>query len=447
MKTRVLPQDFGAANDLKYWSSSGSYNYSVANRHLYDKFVAEMSARYYDGMSKRNTNATSPSFVGGEVFDSSKNPQPLFNTCFHTIDKVVNYAYGYVHPAWNIWPGWTSGYYAPYLRSSGAYTGVSKYKADTNFEAWDATSRRAWWSMQPRFEGEVSMLNFLFELKDFRDIAKFAIKVDWASISKTLLTFSKRLSKYRKELMLQPHSVISLSLKSAKALSLLAAQLHLTNEFAIKPLISDLSHIFVQSNQIIEDVQNEFKSKGLEKNTRHFSETSEFKRAITPGRYNAMFFGSGELIKSLFTATLEFKYNYILRLETELFMKYWGLNFTPEVIWEAIPFSFLVDYFCKIGDAIHNVSLDKNCTVFTQQYCESILTTGQEGTFWRGLSNSHAIVDGLPAGPDALIAGRSYSSYVRRVVAPNRGLPTPKFKLPSGKQGLNMVALARCFIK
>lgn len=451
MKTRVLPRDLGEANDLLYENYSSTYSFGT-NYTAFMAYVNAMVSRYYTGMANRSIPVTFNTFSGVETFDSSGLKKPQFNNCMHVIDEIVNHAYAYMTPnaslySWFV-PRWANGFLQNYGRAGyTAYVGPSKYGASADFSQWDATARRAWWAMQPRFEGEISMLNFLFELKDFKDIAKFAMKVDWRTFSKSVRNFRLGLRNWRRNVDKSSYPVLSMMLGTASKGSKAAAKLHLTNEFAIKPFIGDIKKIVSQAGSIVSEVQEQFQSKGLVPQTQHFSESVVSKDTLVPGSNNYMFWANGERIETLFTATLEYKYSYTMRSTDSAIMKYWGLDLTPEVIWEAIPFSFLVDYFVKVGDAIHYASLDKNVSLLEYQYCESLLTKGQEGYWWRNLPDSYAVIDGQMSLGPALVAGRNFSSYVRRVVQPNKGLPTPKFKLPSGKQGINMAALARCFIK
>jgi len=137
-----------------------------------------------------------------------------------------------------------------------------------------------------------------------------------------------------------------------------------------------------------------------------------------------------------------------MRSDSDAFLKYWGLKFTPEVIWNGIPFSFLVDYFFKIGKSIHAMKTDPNVSLLKTQYCESILRTYDSGYVTVAGPNVNLVVNGVVNPSDgSCITGITGTHYKRRVTAPNRGSAIPRIQLPSGRQGANMAALAVCFIK
>ena len=116
-------------------------------------------------------------------------------------------------------------------------------------------------------------------------------------------------------------------------------------------------------------------------------------------------------------------------------------------MWNAIPFSFLVDYFYKVGNAIHAMSVDPNVQLLQRQYCESICRTYANGVVTTGDPRATLCLNGKIVGAGSAQSGYTGSIYVRQVKEPNKGSATPKISLPSGRQGTNMAALARCFIK
>jgi hypothetical protein len=430
----------------------GSYSTLLSPAYL-ERQGSGLITKYYIAMAGRDYVPVywpSVVYTGSESFDSTLNRKPLFNNCNHVIDRMVNYAYGALVASYYNQPYATKGTYVDYYRLAPGTADLSPttYTAKQDFAAFDAASRRAWWEMRPRFEGEVSMLNFLFELKDFKDIAKYATKFNWRNIA-------SQLSSFKQKTRLQPFGTVNRTfgqvaarMGNASYVSKKAAELHLLNEFAIKPLISDVGHILMQARQLVNEVQAEFAKKGLAPQVRHYSEQVVHTDTRTPqikGGYYLSY--SAERHVTIFTATLEYSYDYKLRSDSDAFAKYWGLKLTPEVIWNAIPFSFLIDYFIKVGNAFHSMGLDPNVKVLKHQYCESILQKGLKGCMYMGGPNRNFCIDGKLASDGDLIGGREYTSYCRRVTEPNKGLATPRFSLPSGKQGLNMAALARCFVK
>lgn len=450
-KTRQLPQDVGDTGDLLYYTLSGQTNpWAVAlNEELQKYFDDRILTIFNKYLAYRATPVLSnASFIGNEIFDSSEMPRPQFNTLLHTKNRVANYAYSIMQESYN------SPYmlfYAPYYREPFPWGATLHSIQSGSFEQWDAAARRAWWAMKPRFEGEVSMLNFLFELKDFRDIAKHMLRLRSPSlIADQMRSFSRRLKNIDSRLYSKNHpvSIVSKIVDTGASSAKVAAQIRLVNEFALKPLISDLASIMAQAGLIVREVQKDFYEKGLTEQVRHYSETEVIQDDLVQGNNNMYPYSTGYFCKEVFTATLSYQYNYKMRSDSDAFLTYWGLKFTPEVILDAIPFSFLLDYFAKFGQALHNMKVDPNVKVLPSQYCESILRTYSDGIVATGDSRAHLAINGkYPVSRGDLFSGCTGSSYQRLVKPPNKGLATPRITLPSGRQGANMAALAICFIK
>jgi hypothetical protein len=146
---------------------------------------------------------------------------------------------------------------------------------------------------------------------------------------------------------------------------------------------------------------------------------------------------------------MEFTYDYQTRGLTDALKRYYGFELNAGVAWNAIPFTFLIDYFIGIGDAINRMTTDPNVLLSMSQYCESRQVTAKCGLLYNGSCDakyrSVVIINGKPALDRQIITGYEGTLYERRVVPPRKGMALPRLKLPSVKQALNMVALARCF--
>jgi hypothetical protein len=291
---------------------------------------------------------------------------------------------------------------------------------------WSNAQRTAWWEMQPRFEGNISMFNFLLELKDVKEL----LKLLRAHPIRKLRNFFRR-----KRKLFDPSKPL--------------AEAHLMNEFAIKPLLSDILTITCQIEEHVRNAQEEFAEAGLGRNSRHWSDwTIVDDSNLVYGGYYYYYQASGEVEWQKFTATMEYNYNYSARSSLDAFMRFWGLTPTWEAIWNAIPFSFVVDYFVKVGNSIAAMETDPNVEVLLNQYCESILSMRSSGTHivTDNCYEKTIVVDGdLIKNGLPLVSGNYSSLYTRRVVAPNKGAALPSVGPMSSKQGLNLAALLRCF--
>jgi hypothetical protein len=200
----------------------------------------------------------------------------------------------------------------PYLNALASETwSPSEFWGDMN-----AFNARAFNAMKPSLEGDVSLTNFLLELKDFKHISRLFSKIN---------DISKRLSEG-----------------------------HLTWAFAIKPLISDLSAIW--SNLInYEEKLRDFLERAKLPQKRYYSEDVDLDD-VNPswtdadGYYEYRWRQKGKLTR---VATMSYTYELaeikseIMRLKALRAML--GLRLTPSVIWNAIPFSFVVDWVVNLG--------------------------------------------------------------------------------------------------
>lgn len=423
MKTRTLGIQLGAEDDNLYSSS-----YKVYYNSQYKGDEETVLGVYDTYKDKRSVAKPVSYYAGKQVFDSSSYPFPRYNNLKNLKIYACNYP---LYMSRRYRNGMTIEY-RYYRFPSGAYSPLEELRAD-----WDGTgaaARRAWWTMQPRFEGDVSMLNFLFELKDFKDIVKHGMKFNY----KNLKAEFKFLLKYFRRAARDPSKPL--------------AQAHLTKEFALKPLIRDIKEIHAQLGQLVREVQADFEAQGHELQKTHYSENLAYEDNLTRKSSSDFNIYLGTQKQTKFTATMEYKYKYSMRPEMDAFLKYWGLNGSFEAYWNMVPFTFLVDYFIKIGDSFHAMETDPNVELLAKQYCESVLTQFDSGMFLVSHPNAYAyVVDGVYYNPQSAIrpvltGGLRGTMYERRVTHPNRGLYIPRVSLPSFKQKQNMLALARCFL-
>jgi hypothetical protein len=300
--------------------------------------------------------------------------------------------------------------------------------------------------MQPRFQGDFDGLNFLFELKDFKNIAKHIAALRPSQIEGSLRKAKAAIS--RADRAVRNGSATRRAVITASAATRLASEAILIKHFAIDPTVKDLLGLHGQLQNLVNDVQHRFREQGTNANRRHYSERIDESESTTISKDPNAWYKKGTVYQDDFTATMEFTYDYKLRDNFSALERYYGLELNAEVVWNAIPFSFLVDYFCKIGDAIGNMTTDPNVMLEMSQYCESRLISKKHGMMWNGSvgrkSSWCAIVNGAPPVDNQVISGYAGTLYERRVVPPRKGMALPRLKLPSVKQALNIVALARC---
>lgn len=210
--------------------------------------------------------------------------------------------------------------------------------------------------------------------------------------------------------------------------------------------------MFQQANIIVREAQQQFFESGSNFQKSHYSEELNRIDSRSIAKNNQGWYGSGYLETTTFTATLRYKYDYSMRDTIDAWMKYWGFCGSFEAFWNMIPFSFLADYFVQIGNSIHAMEHDPRVTLGDYEYGESLKTTLTQGLstvsgpllFTLVLDgNVYMKARGDRVG-DRLLAGTEGTIYTRLPRTPYYGPATPRLKLPSTRQSLNICALLRC---
>jgi len=454
-KTRSVPFDFGAG-DGTYYGTTASTNtvaepLSVTEKYLRDKYAL--------GASAASTPISGSKMQGYQEFYSTERKRPIYNDCVNKKLRGFCYPFGATVGDYR---GGTGVIVFPYYAMALSPSNYSYVLAKSTGYAfsWDAAesaSRRAWWSMQPRFEGRVSLLNSILELKDFTDIAKHAIKVPFRHYSESLLSLKKVVSKASRAVGRSIEDVkirdIPQLLKNLDYTTRGLASMLLTKRLAIDPTIADTLSIMQQMNQCVATAQDDFKKHGEIVNSSHYREVLN-KDTIVDPRYSTYNYYWRELkseVSLSYTATMEYFYEYQKRPALRAMRKFWGMDLTAEVIWNYIPFTWVVDYFVAVGDSIHNMSLDPNVTLLLKQYCESLEYKAQSGyvavrdprSYWlciNGQMTAGGSANRIP------LSGYDYTHYERRLAEPHRGVATPKLSWPSLGQAQTLAALLRCMI-
>lgn len=440
LKTRSLAADPGDRADWMYYTLSGSCNPTPPNNAVYLQYLDQYVAKYYDGLSKATTVLAGTKPVGVQTFESSTRARPWFNSCRNT--KLYGYSYPYLLLTQS-WNSPTTAYYVPYMRKPIPSVNFGLLsQTETLWTAVDSASSRAWGSMQPRFHGEVSMLNFIYELKDFKHLARLI-----ANPRESSQKFFRMVKQSKK--LLKEYNVLKRFAKTADEASKVWANLWLTNAFVIEPLIADCKDIADSIQRTATAAQEEFQQRGLEEQITHYTEKLSESYVGTWGSYNNAMFFTGMHQLATYTATLQYRYDYRLRSGFDAFNRYWGLNLNAGVVWEATPFSFLVDYFAQVGNAINFNSRDPNVNLSVTQYCESILT---DNNYCVGINPGHSLVRRFYSPSNRCkenytgftpLSGIAYTHYKRRITVPNQGFALPRIKCPSNTQAMNMLALVR----
>lgn len=430
-KTRTLPFVWGGSYPPKwFYGGVGPSREDQIRQACGGAFEEYLKERYAFGKSNASSNFTfsGTQYVGEQHFASTTRKRPAFNDCVNgkSWGQILNFAFAGLQQTtpWN--PDYNNYWFPMYY----AYKPTVNYVLDpitSHFEVdWGDAQRNAWHEMQPRFEGDVDMFNFIIELKDFKSLAKrFTGLLESSTMDKLRNTIRRGVPR----------------IEASRPVCDLFLQWNL----AVKPFLSDLGKILNQVEDTVANAQQAYADAGLGRNSRHWSETRTVLDELVYGGAYYYYRAMGQLSTQKFTATMEYSYGYSAREPLDAFKRYWGLNPTAEGLWNAIPFSFLADYVSTIGRSIAAMEKDPNTHVRLSQYCESLLSVRSNG-YHVLPSNCYggiAIVDGNVTRSKTLCSGLQSSLFTRRLTEPNKGTSLPRLKKPTTKQGLIAAALLR----
>lgn len=270
--------------------------------------------------------------------------------------------------------------YGPYAYYSGEFGEAGRlnsglpafydYKSDSDFvplpDGYEAMVATALKSLLPLIKPELSIINSIIELKDFKSLAVSQLKARSLTGLLDKKTRGKILSGWSDMLPLFRTSSRKATLSELVRRS---AGDFLQWKFAFAPLISDIGSVYAALRRT-ERRLNDFITRAGRVQRRHFGfHWNEFVDAapttVTTGTGGSYTHGGWWYTPSLisaeveytrytytspttFHAEIEYNYNYTqYQAEHARLLAYldaFGLNFNPAIIWNAIPWSFVVDW-------------------------------------------------------------------------------------------------------
>lgn len=311
------------------------------------------------------------------------------------------------------------GYYAEYLHFQNClradlgflpvYSGSSPSFAGAPSEAeLDQFNARAFDAMRPSLEQSLNLTNFLLELCDI----------------KSLLKLFRRHAADRNLLQM-------IAGKGAEG--------HLTWSFAVKPFISDASEIYRQLTNY-QAIIDDFLERRGKIQKRYYREVSldETSEDTVWGNWTNWVI---RRVKSKYTMTATMTYTYTapdldtLSDQMKAFRDITGLRFTAANVWEAIPFSFVVDWFFRIGDWLEN---------FQEPLIRTQVTVIDYSIAYKLVEDEVRTYYGIASclGPEVsqVVSKSNRKQYKRRRCLPNAS--PGYFSITSGQFGLKQLALS-----
>jgi len=234
----------------------------------------------------------------------------------------------------------------------------------------DKHTQRALNVMLPAIKAELSLVNSLIELKDFKKPVK------------KVLDFFRTPKGWKLFALAQQRN------RALKELDVRAAGAYLEYKFNISPLISDIAGIYRALSTARSQI-NALISRVGRVQRRHYAfnwyefPAYSYETYPTPGYLDYVYqLNPGCLYRhhrevrtepSSFHAMIEYNYNFtrwqLATAPLGAMLDGLGVNLNPAIIWNAIPFSFVVDWVFSVGKfldqyTLHNMTPDINILRF-----------------------------------------------------------------------------------
>jgi hypothetical protein len=259
--------------------------------------------------------------------------------------------------------------------------------------------------MKPSLNSGFSLTNFVIELAEFKWILKAFRK------AKKSYDFVNRIRKTRLHKSFDAlESVVGIDTDRKGPVKNMSSA-YLMYQFGWKLFIQDLSELYtLLSNR--EKILHDYVSRQGIPQVRHFQKVLQ--PGVTGTEYPSDQWRKSYRLFSIFHATMKYTYT-IDGLHSE-YSKYKaildiiGLKFNVSVLWEAIPFSFVVDWFLNVGDSLESVFdkdyLESKVTIL--DFCYSVFEKLTEEAW---IAGQHQ--------PDGYLGSYETTTYERRRCIPN----------------------------
>jgi hypothetical protein len=240
----------------------------------------------------------------------------------------------------------------------------------------DALKLRGYNAMVPHIKSEISLLNFFYELKDFRSLGRTLDKMlrTWELLKAVPKALTSGI--FRKRSRLGRGFSVSWG-NTLQEIIRGGADGYLFSQFAIAPLFSDIVNIQKALSRVKRSISDLVARQGrIQK--RHFTfrwspyateeplretlNTRPFDQIVSEGDSDSVYYGTSDSLEivsyipastATFHAQMEYSYSFT-GLQTEYaqvagLLDALGVNLNPAIIWNAIPFTFLIDWVVDVS--------------------------------------------------------------------------------------------------
>jgi len=291
---------------------------------------------------------------------------------------------------------------------------------------WNKLVEDSYANLLPGIRPRISALNSIYELKDIKSVPHTLRNIKSALLSLRSIKTAAQAYATAKKL-----SLTSVMSKPLRTILKAVGDVYLQKEFNVEPLLSDLNSVRVTYLNIRKKINNLLADEGKPKRHHYRGRLGEYTdnvQSVDVSFNDFQVTGTRQWInvltytKALFHAELE--YSFVLKdfERAEALprgaLDQLGINVDPGVIWRAIPWSFVIDWFVGVSRFLSQFAMRNiEPVTYISRYCASA-TVERVSTTSVGLTTSFPI--SFAAAPLCTVFE---SAYVRQVATPGINAP------------------------
>lgn len=284
-----------------------------------------------------------------EVQHRTWNPRArLWNPCEHTRISYENAVYSRMYASSNSPPTTylDIGMWTPPPSVSPSLCPAFPSEGSRTLQRWRAG---AYAQLVPQLKnGGFSGLNSLYELKDLKGLVHVC--------SRGIPAMASAIKKMGRK-----------ATRSMKGSAQTAADLTLSYDYGLKPMIKDVADA-INLFEKLRDMLNVANAKGAIRSVHHYT-GSPVETMSSSANTSYVTWTETELS---YRAQVELTYSFSIPMDANTVIDLMGLSINPERVWNAIPFSFVVDWFVSIGDFLGSMDLGIRAVPRVSQFSETV---------------------------------------------------------------------------
>jgi hypothetical protein len=311
-------------------------------------------------------------------------------------------------------------------------------------------------ALEPAYSSGFSATNAVFELKDFKGLTRHVQGVGQFLKAETARKFGSAIFSTADNAISSIASAAKLRARNLSSKTL--AELTLEYDFAFKPLVNDVAKLSILRERYADSLER-FNAQGSSRNTFHFSK--ELPQIISHDiglSTNGNYYGSVISQRVKFHAQVGQTWTHSVDNRLDQFLQHYGLQLSPKNIWDAIPFSFIVDILFSVGKSLEAISRNTVTHRVIHNYSESLKTeyvvqrvfrpryrssTGTIKTVRRFSGGENAGLDLKGAYPVAYSIGSTYNRTPMELVSGGGAIYLPAWNGPRLNNVVDALAMVR----